>query len=213
MKDIKAVIFDYGNVLAKVDKSKFMRKLTDHNDMPYEDISSALYPRDSPGNYSSITADYESGKLTSEGFFEKVKEVCSLDMSIEEFRKAYTDIFYPIGSSIELARQLKPDYKLGLLSNTSEWDFQDEISKNKAFPLFDTVTLSYDVGAMKPDKQIFDDALQKLQLPPEQCLFIDDIPEYVKAAKEQGINAILYNRAEHLRFFRAELMGYGIYFR
>ncbi len=212
MSDIKAVIFDYGNVLARVDKSKFMRRLTDHTDMPYEEISSILYPADSFDSYSSITADYESGNISSEEFFQKVKEVCRLDMDIEDFKKAYTDIFHPIGSSIELARQLKPDYKLGLLSNTSEWDFQEEIRKNEAFHLFDTVTLSYEVGAMKPCKEIFDDALQKLKLPPEQCLFIDDIPEYVRAAKGCKLNAITYTGADHLRVFRSDLSMYDIGF-
>jgi HAD superfamily hydrolase (TIGR01509 family) len=60
------------------------------------------------------------------------------------------------------------------------------------FPLFDAVTLSYKVHAMKPTAAIYADMLHKLGLEPGACLYIDDIPEYVQAARHLGMNAVTY---------------------
>jgi len=85
-----------------------------------------------------------------------------------------------------------------LLSNTNEWDFKYEIEKIKVFNLFDTVTVSYKIKAMKPDKEIYLDTLKKLGLKPEECIYIDDIKEYADAASAIGIRGIHYTNHESL---------------
>jgi putative hydrolase of the HAD superfamily len=113
-------------------------------------------------------------------------------MSCSDFISAFTGIFTPIQSTLDLIERLKPDYRLGLLSNTNEWDYTYEIENIRVFPLFDTVTVSYRVKAMKPDKEIYLDALNKLDLKPEECIYIDDIREYADAACSMGIRGIHY---------------------
>lgn len=74
-------------------------------------------------------------------------------------------------------------------------------------PLFDAVTLSFEVGALKPEPEIYLDALRKLSLPPEACVFIDDIGKYAEGAAALGIRGIRYiGHAELLR----ELSGLGV---
>jgi putative hydrolase of the HAD superfamily len=99
---------------------------------------------------------------------------------------------------LELIGKLKPRYKLGLLSNTSEWHFQHAIKTVDVFPLFDAVTLSFEVKAMKPADKIYQDILTKLALPPEECIYIDDIPENIEAATRQGMHAIRYTSHDQL---------------
>jgi putative hydrolase of the HAD superfamily len=91
-----------------------------------------------------------------------------------------------------LIRQLKARYRLGLLSNTSEWHFLHGIRPTEVFPLFDAVTLSFEVGVMKPGEGIYRDALEKLDLPPEACVYIDDIGEFADAATALGLHGIQY---------------------
>jgi len=64
--------------------------------------------------------------------------------------------------------------------------------------LFDAVTLSFEAGHKKPEKQIYLDALKKLNLKPDECVFIDDIKEYSDAASKLGIHGINYTSYKNL---------------
>jgi putative hydrolase of the HAD superfamily len=130
--------------------------------------------------------------ITSAEFYHKISELCGLKMKRADFITAFTDIFTPVQGTAGLIRQLKANYKLAMLSNTNEWDFEYEISKNESFHLFDTVTLSFVVKEMKPGRKIYMDALGKLSLNPEECVYIDDIREYADAAATIGIAGIHY---------------------
>ncbi len=58
--------------------------------------------------------------------------------------------------------------------------------------------LSYEVKARKPDKAIFDAALELGDAKPEESFYIDDIPEYVDAAKSYGIHSHAFTGAKDL---------------
>jgi putative hydrolase of the HAD superfamily len=119
-------------------------------------------------------------------------------MPEEEFVRAYTDIFTPIDTTFALVRRLKPRYRLGLLSNTSELHFEKGIRPVAVFPLFDAVTLSYEVRSMKPDRRIYDDAIRKMGLPPWACVYIDDLPANVAAGAALGLRALHYTTYDAL---------------
>ena len=130
-----------------------------------------------------------------------------MDIPAEELADWFSGIFTPLESTHGLIRKLKGKYRLGLLSNTNEWHFLRHIRKVPVFPLFDAVTLSFEVGALKPEREIYLDALRKLSLPPEACVFIDDIGKYAEGAAVLGIRGIRYTGpAELLR----ELSGLGV---
>jgi putative hydrolase of the HAD superfamily len=116
----------------------------------------------------------------------------------EEFVRAWTDIFTPKQATFELVKRLKGRYRLGLLSNTNEWHFEFGIKPVGIFPLFDAVTLSFEVHAMKPDRKMYDDMLAKLALPAGACVYIDDIAEYVAAGRAIGLHGIHYTTHERL---------------
>jgi len=88
---------------------------------------------------------------------------------------------------------------LGLLSNTNIWDYEEHITRQDVLPLFDSITLSFEVHALKPDKVIYRDALRKLGVSPEEAVYIDDIHEYVAAAEELGMQGIHYRSDAGLR--------------
>ena len=156
---IQAVIFDFGNVICAFDNDVFLRNLICHTDRRFDDLKMAIYASDLP-------ARYETGRISSEDFFREAARRGNLSVSREDFFKAFTGIFTPIPSTFRLIRQLKERYKIGLLSNTNEWHFEHHIRAVDVFPLFDAVTLSYRVKAMKPAEEIYRDSLQKIGLPP-----------------------------------------------
>ena len=156
---------------------------------------------------SGLHSRYERGDISSERFYREITRLTGARVSAEEFAEGFTDIFTPLEATHGLIRALKGKYRLGLLSNTNEWHFLRHIRKVPIFPLFDSVTLSFEVGALKPEPEIYLDALRKLSLPPGECVFIDDIGKYAEGAAVVGIRGIQYTGpAELLR----ELSGLGV---
>lgn len=192
---IKAIIFDYGNVIAKFDNNKIIRGLSRHSEKTESELETIIYKK------SGLPKKYESGAISSDEFYNQICSLCGINnMSKEEFIKVYTDKFSQIKETIKLIRELKPNYKLGLLSNTSELDFRHgfEPTPSQLSKMFDAITLSYEVKTMKPDPKIFLDMLKKLDLQPENCVYIDDIREYVAAAQNIGMYGIVYKSNQQL---------------
>jgi glucose-1-phosphatase len=190
---ITSFIFDFGNVICSFDPGLFYVRAQSYSSLSPDDLLAALK------SSHAIMRDYETGLLTSEEFYRQICSACQLTVSRNDFIAAYTQIFEPIPSTYELIRQLKPRYKLGLLSNTNEWHYVHGIKPVEVFPLFDTVTLSYEVKAMKPAQEIYHDALGKLGVSPAECVYIDDLEENVLAAQNLGMQGFLYRTGEELR--------------
>ena len=198
---IKAVIFDFGNVICRFDNSLFIANIAAYSELTIEQLHEVIYSN------SDIPGLYETGRISTDEFYHEAVRLCRLNMTMGEFVSAFTEIFEPINETFQLIHRLSPCYKLGLLSNTNELHFQYGIKRTEVFPLFDTVTLSYEVNAMKPDMKIFLDALEKLELKPDECVFIDDIKAYADAASGLGICGIQYVSHEGLL---GDLRGRGV---
>ena len=197
---IRGVIFDFGNVICSFDVEIFLAKLHEWSGLDVETLRDRIYG-------SRLHSRYERGEISSERFYREISRLTGARVSAEEFAEGFSDIFTPLESTHGLIRALKGRYRLGLLSNTNEWHFERHIRKVPVFPLFDAVTLSFEVGALKPEPEIYLDALRKLSLPPEACVFIDDIGKYAEGAAALGIRGIRYTGpAELLR----ELPGLGV---
>ncbi len=78
----------------------------------------------------------------------------------------------------------------------SNWDPESFVLLKEKHPhlfdLFDGIIISGQVKANKPHAPIYHALLQKYQLDPQQCWFIDDQKENVAAAQKLGINAVVH---------------------
>ncbi|WP_257310374.1 HAD family hydrolase [Geothrix fuzhouensis] len=197
---IRGILFDFGNVICTFDNRRILTALAPLCGQPPEVLEQLIQSSDLP-------ATYESGAITSQEFLAGMSSLCGHTLSEDTFVPAFTDIFTPITPTFELIRRLKPRYRLGLVSNTNPWHADRVIRTTEVFPLFDAVTLSHEVRALKPDPRIFEDALAKLGLPPEACVFIDDIPAFAAAATTLGMHGITYTGPEALL---ADLHALGV---
>lgn len=188
---IRAVIFDFGGVIHTFDNRIFLRSILRRTPLDAEEVRSRILDSDLP-------REFESGRIPPRDFYRAVAERCELAISEAEFVEAFVRIFTPIDTTIGLIRRLKRAYRLALLSNTNEWHFLHHIRSVDVFPLFDAVTLSYEVKAMKPGEAIYRDSLARLGLPPQECVFIDDLEENVEGARKLGIHGIRYDGHEGL---------------
>lgn len=190
---IRAVVFDFGNVISAFDYGSFFRAIGQGGRASPAEMMEAIVA-------SGIHRDYERGAISSDRFFAAAAELLGVTVGKEAFFEAFSGIFTPIETTSALIRSLKGDYRIGLLSNTNEWHYEHTIRAVPVFGLFDAVTLSFEVGALKPAEAIYRDVLRKLGLPPRECAYIDDIEEYARGAERAGMAGIRYeSHAQLLR--------------
>ncbi|MEU9305872.1 HAD family phosphatase [Streptomyces sp. NPDC048269] len=88
---------------------------------------------------------------------------------------------------------------VGMLSNMPPaWDplWRQMICPDGPETLFDGLALSFEIGARKPDRRIFDVAAELAGVAPEQCLLVDDIERNCAGAEAAGWQSIHFTSAE-----------------
>ncbi|NOR15056.1 MAG: HAD-IA family hydrolase [Candidatus Aminicenantes bacterium] len=200
---IRSVISDLGKVLITFDNSIFYRKIAVYSPIPVEEIPEIV------NVYSDVGRAIDTGMLSPQGFYERVKEILQVELSFEEFAAIYNDVFASNTPVIKVMGKLKNKYRLVMLSNTDLLRFGFIREKFPEVMIFDDYVLSYQVGCVKPDPRIYQLALQKAQAGPKECVFIDDRPENIAAAEDLGIRTILFLDDTDLE---AELNSFGLSF-
>ena len=199
---IKAIIFDFGNVICHFTNDILRQRLADLSGKTPDEIKRISYIE------SDINKRFETGLISNQDFYEELSKICGVNVSYQELKTIYSkDKFNRVPNTKELIEKLRKNYKVGLLSNTSDWDWDYMIQVAPEVLSFDSITKSYEVGAMKPDKAIYEDALRKLNLKPEECIYTDDILEYVDKAKSLGFEAFQFTTAEK---FEEDLKSIGV---
>lgn len=98
---------------------------------------------------------------------------------------------------MDLLQELKPNYKLGMLTNvSSRYSLDQRFREGELDDLFEAVVVSGDVGWDKPAPEIYIMTAEKLAVKPNECLFIDDIPAFVAAAEKLGMVGFHYTNTE-----------------
>lgn len=148
------------------------------------------------------------GIVTLEECFRKYFDVPISDGQMKKIKDLWMSTCKPLDEMVNLVKSLKKNYRLGIISNSdavnsknySEWGWYDH---------FELLILSHEVGVIKPDKKIYELAIQKLKVKPEECLFIDDQEDCLKPARELGMETILFKSVPQLK---EELKKRGIKF-
>jgi putative hydrolase of the HAD superfamily len=125
----------------------------------------------------------------------------------EEWRSAQA----AIEPNLELARRLRPRYQVSVLSN-ADVSLRSRLERDGLDRLFDDVVVSAEVGMAKPEPAIFRLAAKRLGLAPGECVFVDDWDKNVEAARDVGMQAVLY-RMDKGDDLRARLEAVGVALR
>ncbi|MBI2142851.1 HAD family phosphatase [Candidatus Woesearchaeota archaeon] len=194
--DVKAVISDLGSVLVNVDHSNMYAGFSRYSSLPAEEIARHFDPRVLKG----LEIELGTGKLPPHRFYELMcKELRLNGLSFEEFERIYSELFSPKKDTLKLIRVLSKKYAIAMLSNTNGIHYKywaKVLGRN--MKLFKELILSFQVGVRKPDSRIFLEAARRLGVEPQQCVFIDDVEEYVEAAKKLGMRGITFSSARQL---------------
>lgn len=111
---------------------------------------------------------------------------------------------------VDLAQALSGRYRLALLSNASPSLRRQLVRWPHVLGLFEVVIISAEVGLRKPDPRIYQLALQRLQLAPEEVVFVDDKARNVEGARAVGMEGILFSSPAQLE---EELQARGLWHR
>jgi putative hydrolase of the HAD superfamily len=93
---------------------------------------------------------------------------------------------------VEFIATLRPHYKIALLSNSFLGVREREQERYHFQEMADLIVYSHEVGLAKPDPRIYELACNRLGLLPHETLFLDDYEPNVIAAREFGLQAILF---------------------
>lgn len=199
MSQIEAVISDFGGVLTSplVDSFAAVR---DSSGIPMEALGKAMgamWQRDG----SNPLFELETGRLSEAAFLEGLGEELSAQLGrtvqMHDFGERYFKHLHPNHPMIDYMRQLRErGYKMGICTNNvREWEGRWR-SKLPVDEIFSVVVDSAFVGARKPEPEIYEITLERLGVPAEAALLIDDVELNCDGARALGIRAVWFRDTE-----------------
>src|ERR1700757_3110692 len=193
--NVKAVIFDYGEVLCHRPTAEEVARLAAFFNLRVDQLP-ALWERN--------RGPYDRGDLTSEVYWSAFAKDAGVELApeqLEEIHKLDIEMWSNINSSmVEWANQLRSSgMKVGLLSNMHPEMVVHCRQHFSWLKDFDFVTFSGEVRLIKPDPAIYQRTLRGLGVTASEALFLDDREVNVRAAHALGINALRFESIEQLR--------------
>jgi putative hydrolase of the HAD superfamily len=190
---MKAAIFDLGNVIVFFSFARMITQLSRVTGIEEDILRDHLIRQ-------RLRDRYESGLLTSDQLYREVLSHASLKPTQQQFFEALSDIFEPNSEIVPILHDLKTKgIRLVLLSNTNRAHYEFLAPRTPVLNLFDAKILSYEVRSSKPSPTIYQFAIRAANAPPEECFYTDDIPEFITAGKQQGLDAELFVSAADLK--------------
>lgn len=187
---IKAVIFDCFGVLTTDGWLPFADKYFVHDP--------ALRQKATDLNKAA-----DAGFLDYGEFLHAIAELAQLDDASVRFEIETNKTNQPLFEYIQ--SDLSEKFLVGVLSNAAS-NWMNQLFTPEQVALFDAVTLSYQIGHTKPDPQAYQAIADTLGVLPQEAVFIDDQPRYCEAAKQVGMQAIVFTDNQQLRGELATLL-------
>ena len=189
---IRAVFFDLGGVIVRTEFQAPRQKLAERFGMDYEDIDRIVFG----GGSNGAAAKAALGEVSADEHWKAVAR--KLKIRGEEIASVRAQFFggdVVDWNLIQFIRSLRPRYKTGLISNA--WsDLREYILKQKFDDAFDSMVISAEVGAVKPEARIFQIALDQLKVKAKEAVFVDDVLEHIEACEKVGMKGIHFRDAE-----------------
>lgn len=193
----KAVIFDLDDTLLNRDNA-VDNMFNIILEKCYEDVKNSErnqmlqkfkeYDRRDYGNSSK--------KRVFESFFNEFPPQYRLPSNdIQDFwNNNFPNCFSINQSTINMVNTIKQLAKVAIITNGTTQRQRAKIYNTNLNSYFETVIISEEVGFSKPDKQIFELALNSLNIHPEEVLFVgDDLEKDIGGCQNANIKGIWYN--------------------
>src|SRR5574344_165575 len=200
---IKNLIFDMGQVLVNNDYKVLLKNAVPEDE--YDKYNKIVYQSQpwlmlDNGTISTQDAIKEMQK----GQDDKTKQKIVYIMQHSKFWRIINEKLVNC-----IKNYKKNGYKLYILSNTS-FDFINYLKSFDSYlSLFDGFVFSCEEHTMKPEAKIYNILLQRYNLTPQECIFVDDKKENIDAGINLGINGIIYDINNNQGFVK-QLAKYNV---
>ncbi len=199
----RAIIFDIGRVLIRVDISRAMDGLASGLSLTPQNVWSTI-------EKDPHWIDWQEGRISPRDWHLHLTKRLGTSLTFEQFSEVWNRALDPEPIHSEsFLEKLSRNYRLALLSNTDPIHMSYEEARFPFFRFFPIRIYSYRVGASKPDPVIYRQALQACKVRAEEAVYIDDIAAYVEAAQRLGMTGIVFQSPEQLQ---SDLRNLGIQF-
>jgi putative hydrolase of the HAD superfamily len=208
--EIEAIVCDFGGVLTTPLLTSFMA-IQDEIGISPEDLGKAMRAITEEDGENPLYA-MERGEMAEVDFLERVNDglepLLGHRPELHRFREVYFEALHPNEPMIELMRELKAEGKrmAMLTNNVREWEpvWRPILPVDE---IFETVVDSGFVGVRKPEARIYELTLERLGLPAEACLFVDDLEPNIEGARAAGMIAVHFRDNEQAMTEIRELLA------
>ena len=193
-RSVRAVIFDIGRVLVRVDVQRAKAGLAKGLALTPEEVWAAI-------EKDPHWPDWQEGRLAPRDWHLNLTKRLGFSLNFDEFTAVWNSALDPVPIHANgLFEGLSKRYRLGLLSNTDPIHVAQLESSYDFFRFFPKAVRIYScsVGVSKPDPLIYREALRACKVRAEEAVYIDDIPAYVEAARKLGLHGIYFQSPEQL---------------
>ncbi len=199
MPEIEAIVCDFGGVLTTPLLTSFMA-IQDEIGITPENLGRAMRAIAEEDGENPLYA-LEKGEMAEVDFLARLSDglepLLGHRPHLHRFREIYFAALDPNPEMIELMRELRAMGKrmAMLTNNVREWEplWRSMLPVDE---IFETVVDSGFVGVRKPEARIYEMTLERLGLPAEACLFVDDLAHNCEGARALGMNAIHFRDNE-----------------
>jgi HAD superfamily hydrolase (TIGR01509 family) len=189
----RAIIFDIGRVLIKVDVNRTMAGLSTGLKLTPQEAWSAI-------EKDPLWPDWQEGRMAPQDWHLHLTKRLGGSLTFEQFTKVWNSALSPEPIQSErFLEGLSKSYRLALLSNTDSIHMSFAEARFPFFRFFPTRIYSYRVGASKPDPIIYREALRACKVPAEEAIYIDDVFAYAEAADRLGMTGVVFQNPEQLQ--------------
>lgn len=194
IKEAETIIFDIGNVLILFDWENYVHSLGFDEETCRHVIDAMFLNEDWNAG--------DSGLVTTEEWLQLfIDNDPDYEKEIRKTFENFGETIVPFATTRPMIEQLKKQgKKLFFLSNYSDEMYRQSKEKLDFLEEFDGGVFSWKEKCMKPDPQIYKILIDRYRLSPHSCVFFDDREENVEAAKQAGLQGILFHTDIPLQF-------------
>jgi len=185
---INALILDYGGVISKPQNPDCISRMCQVLGQDIDDFMDV---------YRSTRAGYDNGRLSAEAYWRTVVQRMGrepnddvIKVLIQQDVEGWTEVNQAMLAFIAQSREKL--HKLAIISNMTREALAFITEHSQWLTYFDACVFSFEVGVNKPDSRIYEICLDRLTIPAQACLFVDDSEENVLGARRTGMHGIHY---------------------
>ena len=203
----EALVVDFGGVLTTPLQDSFVM-FSEALGIELQDLVRVAL-RAYTGGSDPLVVAFETGAISDEEFSKEFASRITEETGVEVDPEGLVERMFG-GMRLEedmlaaLGAAKAHGLKTGLLSNS--WGLSG-YPRARLAEIMDVVVISGEVGMRKPDPEIFTLTTEKLGLPAEACVFVDDHPGHLKAAQEAGMTTVLHRDPARSIAEMEELLG------